>query len=95
MESRSAWGGAVSKMIKQFEIQSPDTRSWMSLPSRLLAARVFIKPGADSVQLVSYDKQGKELSRQKRQLNPGEHGFIYGRNIGSQLQAYRAETLWI
>ncbi len=95
MESRSAWGGAVSKMIKQFEIQSPDTRSWMSLPSRLLAARVFIKPGADSVQLVSYDKQGKELSRQKVQLNPGEHGFIYGRNIGSQLQAYRAETLWI
>jgi hypothetical protein len=95
MESRSQYGGMASKALKSLDIQSPDTRSWMSLPGRLLANRVLLKPGTSSVQLVSYDQQGKELARRKIAIDPDGHNFVYGRNLGSKLLAYRADSLWI
>lgn len=95
MESRSQIGGLFSKASKKLEIQSPDTRSWMSLPSRMMAARIHLKPGTKRVQLVTYNQQGKVVSRTPIEINPSDHNFIYGRNMGPTMQAYRTESLWI
>ena len=95
MESRSQIGGLLSKASKKLEIQSPDTRSWMSLPSRMMAARIHLKPGTKRVQLVTYNRQGKVVSRTPIEINPSDNNFIYGRNMGPTMQAYRTESLWI
>ena len=41
---------------------SPDMRSWMSLPSKISAARFYAPEGVDTIEVHSYDDAGRKLA---------------------------------
>ncbi|MFQ5900041.1 MAG: hypothetical protein ACE5IH_00605, partial [Thermodesulfobacteriota bacterium] len=50
--------GAIAKQFRE-DTTNPDTRSWMSMPKQILAARLYLPKDSGALRLVSYDKKGK------------------------------------
>jgi hypothetical protein len=79
----------------RLEAAKPDMRSWMSLPSTIQAARLRLRKGVSRFKIVSYDKKGRRLASKVVNINSGSHDFVYARSIGSNIQAYAANGLWM
>ena len=74
--------------------QEPDTTSWMTLPARIMAARIYPAKGVNSLILRSYDSGGKKLAEQRVSLAEGERHFVLVRSIDTTLYAYPSSQIW-
>lgn len=75
--------------------KEPDTRSWMTLPATIQAARMYLPRNIHKVRLISYGHSGKVLARQTIALQQGKPNFIYARSIDSVLNAHAANDMWL
>lgn len=93
-----AKAGGVLNLLAQFKRanESPDTRSWSSLPRRFHIARLVIPAGAAKVQLVSLDAGGQVIGKVLLDLDPARpESFVYARATDRALKAAPARRLWI
>lgn len=74
---------------------APDTRSWMSLPATIQAARFHLAKGTNKLVIRTYSKSGKKLSSKTVRIDPYGHNFIYARSIDNALFAQSNEKLWL
>ncbi len=74
--------------------QEPDTTSWMTLPGRIMAARIYPEKGVNALMLRSYDSGGKKLAEQRVSLAEGERHFVLVRSINQTLYAYPSNRIW-
>lgn len=72
----------------------PDTTSWMTLPSRILAARIYSGKGVNKLVIRSYDASGKQLAEKKISLSEGNNHFILARSIDQTMYAYPSKKIW-
>lgn len=72
----------------------PDTSSWMSLPSKILAGRFHPSKGLKKVKIISYDSKGKKLSQQTVTLSKGSRHLIFIRTIDETLTAFPSKPIW-
>lgn len=89
--------GPLGNMLGDFHdnFKEPDTRSWMTLPASIQAARIQLSGHTGKVKLVTYAKSGKELAQQILNLERGKPNFIYARSIDNTLYAHTAKNLWL
>lgn len=90
-------GGALLKVVSDVRksTAAPDTRSWMSLPATIQAARLHLRKGVSKLKLVTFDKAGKKLATQVFQVDPNKHSLIYARSMDKVLYTQSAENLWL
>jgi len=93
LHKTGVFGSVISSLHDQ--VSAPDTRSWMSLPASIKAARLHIPKELKTIRIVNYDQNGKELASETVSLESGTHNFIYGRSIDNVLHAYKSRDLWI
>jgi uncharacterized protein len=74
---------------------APDTRSWMSLPATMQAARLHLPKGISKLRIETYAKNGKKLASKTVRIDPNTHNFVYVRSIDSMLYTQGAEKLWL
>lgn len=74
--------------------QEPDTTSWMSLPSTIMAARIYPPKGLKTIKIRSYNKKGKMLAEKTVKLGDGDRHFVLARSIDSTLAAYPSRKIW-
>lgn len=86
--------GAIGKAIRDDQV-NPDMRSWMSLPKRILASRLYLSNNVRTLQIVSYDKKGNVLGKKKIKLPANEHGFVYARTIDNVMTVNYSEKMWV
>lgn len=87
------FGKIIASGTDQFE--HPDTRSWTSLPAKMLGARLRVPTGTKNLKLVTYDSSGRQLATQKIKINPNGHNFVYARSIDGTLHAQASNDLWV
>ena len=73
----------------------PDMRSWSTLPSRLMAARIFVPKSVSRIKIVAYSKKGKKLSSKVVELDTNSHNLVYARTIDSTIYAASSKEMWI
>lgn len=93
------WGqlggiGMVGKVFRE-SIANPDMRSWMTLPKKISAARLYVSKRLKKITIVSYDRKGRVLAKQNVTLNKKSHNFIYARSIENAIYAQINKKLWI
>lgn len=77
-------------------MQSPDTRSWASLPAGIDIARLNVPADASSVVVRSIGRNGAILSSETVSFDPGaKHVVIYARGAGGNLTARANKSFWI
>lgn len=74
---------------------APDMRSWMSLPKTISAARFYATDGMTSIEVNSYDVDGKVLSTKTVGIAESGPTFVFVRSMDKQLQAYANQGLWL
>ncbi len=74
---------------------APDMRSWMSLPSSIQAARLYVSKDVKNLKIVSYDKQGQSLAEKVVDVNQGSDAFIYARSIETQMYTNGSKDFWV
>lgn len=75
-------------------VMEPDTTSWMSLPSNILAARFYPPKGTDKLIIHSYNESGKLLSEKTIKLSEGDRHFVLVRSIDETMYAYPSKKIW-
>lgn len=88
-----SWGLIGGEVLDA--LATPDMRSWMSLPSSVLAARVFVPKTLNEIVLTSYDREGRKLASRAVKLNSSTHNFVYARGVENQLYAHTNDALWV
>lgn len=88
--------GGLGSFVKSLtdDAQEPDTTSWMTLPSKILAARIYIYPGLKTMKIRSYDKNNKMIAEKIIKLNEGDQHFVLVRSSDQFLNAYPSEKMW-
>lgn len=77
------------------KLQKPDTRSWLSLPGKVLVARMYVPVKASEVELHTTDAQGHVLAATRVKLADAGPTVIYAVSYDSQLRAYANKTSWL
>jgi uncharacterized protein len=86
-------GSAIS--ARHDEMRAPDTRSWMSLPATIQAARFRVPQNEKKLTIASYDRNGKKLASQDIELQESSHSFAYVRSIDQTLYSHACKPLWL
>lgn len=96
-QNNTGIGGAILQGLSNARKNSsaPDTRSWMSLPATIQAARLHLGKGVNKLKIETYSKSGKRLASTTVNVKPGKHNFIYARSIDKVLYAQSSEKLWL
>ena len=84
-------GGLLGTVMSK--IAAPDTRSWMTLPSSVQAARLYAPSDLREVAITTYDEQGRRLASQVATLEPAGPTFIYGRSLDDKLLLHTSKKL--
>lgn len=89
--------GAIGGLLKKVRDDStdPDTRSWMSLPKKILAARLYLPKTSNKLRLVSYDKEGKILASKELLLDKHNHNFVYARSLDKMMYLNQSPKMWV
>ncbi len=85
-------GGVVRKYTDEY--QEPDTTSWMSLPSKIMAARIYPPKGLKTLRICSYDKKGRKVAEQTIKLSQGDRHFVLVRSLDNTMYAYPSKKIW-
>jgi hypothetical protein len=67
----------------------------MSLPKKISAARFYVSKRLKKITIISYDKRGRVLAKEKVTLNKNSHNFIYARSIENAIHAQINKKLWV
>jgi uncharacterized protein YraI len=86
------FGQVLGKSLN--DMAAPDSRSWMSLPSDIKAARLLVSKNTSTLKLVSYDKKGHVLAKKTLKLNKEADNFVYARTIDNQMYINVSDKLW-
>ena len=73
---------------------APDMRSWMSLPAKLQAARIYVSKNTKNLKVVSFDSRGRRLASKSIKLKGQSDAFIYARSVDKQLYTHNSKALW-
>jgi len=73
---------------------APDSRSWMSLPADIKAARLILSSNTSNLKLVSYDNKGRVLASRKVKLDQESDNFVYARTVDKQMYVNASKGLW-
>ncbi len=76
------------------EHQEPDTTSWMTLPSTVMAARIYAPRGLKEIKIRTYNSHNKMLAEKKVNLSEGTQHFVLVRSIDETLYAYPSKKIW-
>ena len=87
-------GSIVAGMVLN-GTSEPETRSWVSLPKTIRAARLPMPSGLTSLKIASYDAKGHQLAVKTVKVTPNAHNFVYGRSVNSLLTVQAGENLWV
>ncbi len=87
------FGGLVGDAMSRFA--APDTRSWLTLPSSVQAARLYLSPDMREVAITTYDEGGRKLASQVVTLDAAGPSFVYGRSLNDNLLIHTSPKLWI
>lgn len=89
--------GWLGEMVADARDQNaaPDTRSWMSLPATMQAARLHLRKGVKALRITSYDRRGRRLASKVVKIHPKSHDFVYARSMDQALYAHAADKLWV
>ncbi len=85
-------GGFFRKFVDKH--QEPDTTSWMTLPARILAARIHPGKGLKTLRISSYDVKGRRLATKTVRLGAGGRHFVLVRSINKTLSAWPSKKIW-
>ncbi len=72
----------------------PDTASWMSLPSKILAARFHPPKHLNKIRITSYNAKGKVLAKQTIKLGEGGRHFIFVRTLDKKMKVIPGKKIW-
>jgi len=89
--------GLFGSFISKFRdaMSAPDTRSWMSLPATIQAARLHVPKSLNRIKIVTYGEEGEELVSEMVDLDTSTHNFVYARSIDDVLYTYSNKKLWL
>lgn len=77
------------------KLQNPDTRSWLTLPSKMLVARMYVPSGQKQIELQTRNTSGKVVSSEKVRLAAKGPTVIYAVSYDTQLRAYANDNSWL
>lgn len=87
--------GAVAYGVAE-GLQSPDTRSWSSLPARFHVARLKVPPTATAITVNAFSETGNRLGAQAIPIDTSSsHVVIYGRANDTHMGVRVSDQLWI
>lgn len=75
--------------------QNPDTRSWLTLPGKILVARMYVPVRQKHLELQTRDASGKVLGRANVGLAAKGPTVIYAVSYDKQLRAYANDSSWL
>ena len=86
--------GVLGDMVTS-NLQHPDTRSWLSLPSQVLVSRIVVPAGQKTIEIQTLGKGGKPLVSSKVEL--ADHGptLVYAVNYGTHMKTYANAFSWV
>jgi len=94
-QSAGVFGSLVNDMkSKRDEMIHPDTRSWTTLPSRLMAARFYVPKSVSRIKISAYNRKGKRLSTKLVNIDKGSHNVVYARTLDNTLYAASSDKMW-
>ena len=96
IEGGNSLFGGLGSIVKSItdDAQEPDTTSWMTLPSTVLAARIYIHPGLKTLKIRSYNIHNKMIAETCIKLNKGTQHFVLVRSSDQALHAYPSKKIW-
>lgn len=85
-------GGFARKMMD--DSQEPDTTSWLTLPSTVMAARIYSPKNLKSLKIRSYNSNNAMIAEKIVRLSEGTQHFVLVRSIDKTLYAYPSKKIW-
>jgi len=94
--SAGVFGSLVNSVKEERDkMIHPDTRSWTTLPSRLMAARFYVPKSVSRIKISTYNKKGKRLSSKLIDINKESHNVVYARTLNKTLYAASSDKMWV
>ena len=75
--------------------QKPDTRSWLTLPSKMLVARMYVPMGQKQIELQTRNASGRVVGKTVVPLAAKGVTVIYAVSYENQLRAYANSSSWL
>lgn len=95
-KSAGVFGSLVSKVKSERDkMVHPDTRSWTTLPSKLLAARFYVPKSVSRIKISTYDRKGKRLSSKLVNIDKESHNIVYARTFNDVLYTASNNSMWV
>jgi len=95
-QSAGIFGSLVSSVkSKREKMIHPDTRSWSTLPSRLMAARFYVPKSVSRIKISAYNKENKRLSTKLVNIDKNSHNVVYARTLNNTLYTASSDTMWV
>jgi len=92
---KNAFSGLIRGVFEGIDGQlEPDTSSWMSLPSKITAARFHPEKHIKKIRITSYDAKGRQLNRQTVTLGKGGRHFIFVRTLDKRMKVIPGKKIW-
>jgi len=95
-QSAGVFGSLVSSVKDERDkMVHPDTRSWATLPSRLMAARFYVPKSVSRIKISAYNRKGKRLSTKMVNIDKNSHNIVYARTLNNTLYTASSDTMWV
>lgn len=75
--------------------QMPDTRSWLTLPGKMLVGRMYVPVGQKQIELQTRNAAGRVVGKTKVDLASKGPTVIYAVSYDSQMRAYANDSSWL
>jgi len=89
--------GAIGQKFsdKRDQMTTPDTRAWMGLPATMQAARFYVPANLDTIKIVTYGLNGKQLASSIVTIDTSSHNFVYVRSLDKTIYASANKKMWL
>lgn len=87
------WGGLISGVLSL--IQHPDTRSWLTLPNKIMTARMYVPVNTKQIVLRTYDKKKRTVAKTIVPLAAKGPTVVYAVSYDKFLKAYANSCSWV
>lgn len=85
---KGAGGNPVGAILAGLAVQgvltvadTPDTRSWVTLPSRVYLARVEVPPGIHEIEIAFEGKSGAAIAKKKVKIEEGGYAVVFAASM--------------
>ena len=95
-QSAGVFGSLVNSVKSERDkMVHPDTRSWTTLPSKLMAARFYVPKSVSQIKISTYNRQGKRLNSKLVKIDKGSHNIVYARSLNKTLYTASSDKMWV